>query len=176
MTEISTSTDDFFLNSGSEPLETVYRWARAQSAAPWAVFFGVLLRVAASVPPTVQLPAVIGGRASLNLFCGFVSKSGGGKGITDHVARAVWPDDIVELPIGSGEGISEQFARRDPKSPNVPIIFTASEIDKIAGISSRAGSILLAELKAAAMGEPNGQANAKKDTSRIVRAHSYRKC
>jgi len=168
--------DEFFLNSDSEQLERIYRWARARYAAPWAVFFGVLLRVAASVPPAVQLPPVIGGCASLNLFCAFVGKSGSGKGVSDNVARAAWPGDIIELPIGSGEGIAERFARGKPGEASVPVIFTVSEIDKLAGIAGRAGSILLAELKAAAMGEPIGQANAKEDTTRIVAAQSYRMC
>lgn len=170
------ATDEFFLNSGSEQLAKIYGWARARYAAPWAVFFGVLLRVAANVPPSVQLPPVIGGRASLNLFCAFVGKSGSGKGVSDNVARAAWPGDVIELPIGSGEGVAEQFARGKPGDPSTPVIFTVSEIDKLAGIAGRAGSILLAELKAAAMGEPIGQANAKEDTSRIVQAHSYRMC
>lgn len=161
--------EEFFLNSGSEQLEKIYRWARARYAAPWAVFFGVLLRVAASVPSSVQLPPVIGGRASLNLFCAFVGKSGSGKGVSDNVARAAWPADIIELPIGSGEGIAEQFARGKTNEPSIPVIFTVSEIDKLAGIAGRAGSILLAELKAAAMGESIGQANAKADTSRIIK-------
>lgn len=176
MRSIVTSAEEFFLNSGSEQLEKIYRWARARYAAPWAVFFGVLLRVSASVPPFVQLPPVIGGRASLNLFCAFVGKSGSGKGVSDNVARSAWPGDITELPIGSGEGIAEQFARCKSGDASVPVVFTVSEIDKLAGIAGRAGSILLAELKAAAMGEPIGQANAKEDTSRIVRAHSYRMC
>ncbi|WP_409431420.1 hypothetical protein ACJEIK_09875 [Mycobacterium sp. SMC-16] len=166
------NSDEFFLNSGSEQLEKIHGWARARYAAPWAVFFGVLLRVAASVPAAVQLPPVIGGRASLNLFCAFVGKSGSGKGVSDSVARAALPGDIFELPLGSGEGIAQQFTNGN----NDPVIFTVSEIDKLAGIAGRAGSILLAELKAAAMGEPIGQANAKADTRRIVPAHSYRMC
>jgi hypothetical protein len=176
VTGVSASAEEFFLNSGSEQLEKIYGWARARYAAPWAVFFGVLLRVAASVPPSVQLPPVIGGHASLNLFCAFVGKSGSLKGVSDNVARAAWPADIIELPIGSGEGIAEQFARVKAGEASIPVIFTVSEIDKLAGIAGRAGSILLAELKAAAMGEPIGQANAKEDTSRIVEAHSYRMC
>lgn len=169
-------TDEFFLNSDSEQLEKIYGWARAQMASPWAVFFGVLLRVAASTPPWVQLPAVVAGRASLNLLCAFVGASGDGKGASDAVARMAWPGDILELPLGSGEGIAEQFVQRDGDKTPVPVIFAASEIDKVAGITGRSGSILLAELKAAAMGEPIGQANAKKDTTRIVKAHSYRMC
>lgn len=167
------NAENFFLDSGSEQLEKIHGWARARYVAPWAVFFGVLLRVAASVPPNVQLPAVIGSRASLNLLCAFVGKSGSGKGISGSVAREVWPADIVELPLGSGEGIAQQFADRDTGEA---VIFTVPEIDKLTGLTGRSGSILLAELKAAAMGEPLGQANAKKDTSRIVAAHTYRLC
>ncbi|EHB44990.1 hypothetical protein MycrhDRAFT_6667 [Mycolicibacterium rhodesiae JS60] len=170
------NTEEFFLNSDSEQLEKIHGWARAQMASPWASLFGVLLRVAASTPPWVQLPAAVSDRASLNLLCAFVGESGDGKGASDAVARLAWPGGVLELPLGSGEGIAEQFVQRDGGKPPVPVIFTASEIDKLAGIAGRSGSILLSELKAAAMGEPIGQANAKKDTTRIVEAHSYRMC
>lgn len=173
-------TEKFFLDSGSEQLARIYQWARARYAAPWAVFFAVLLRVAASVGPHVQLPGIIGGRASLNLLVAFVSASGGGKGISDKVARMAWPTPVLELPIGSGEGIAATFKRPDkPDADNEPItaaIFNIPEIDTLAGIASRQGSILLAQLKSMAMGEQLGQSNASKATSRIVAAHSYRCC
>lgn len=173
-------TESFFLDSGSEQLARIYWWARARYAAPWAVFFAVLLRVAGSVGPHVQLPGVIGGRASLNLLCAFVSASGGGKGISDKVARMAWPKPVLELPIGSGEGIAAAFKRPDkPDEDDEPItaaIFNIPEIDTLSGIASRQGSILLAQLKSMAMGEQLGQSNASKATSRIVAAHSYRCC
>lgn len=173
-------TEEFFLESGSEQLARIYQWARARYAAPWAVFFAVLLRVAASVGPHVQLPGVIGGRASLNLLCAFVSASGGGKGISDKVGRLAWPTPVMELPIGSGEGIAAAFKRPDkPDQDDEPItaaIFNIPEIDTLSGIASRQGSILLAQLKSMAMGEQLGQSNASKATSRIVPAHSYRCC
>lgn len=175
-----TDTEAFFLESDSDQLARIYQWARARYAAPWAVFFAVLLRVAASVGPHVQLPGIIGGRASLNLLVAFVSASGGGKGISDKVARMAWPTPVLELPIGSGEGIAATFKRPDnPDSDNEPItaaIFNVPEIDTLAGIASRQGSILLAQLKSMAMGEQLGQSNASKATSRIVAAHSYRCC
>lgn len=175
-----TTSEEFFLESGSEQLARIYHWARARYAAPWAVFFAVLLRVAASVGPHVQLPGIIGGRASLNLLCAFVSASGGGKGISDKVARMAWPTRVMELPIGSGEGIAATFKRPDnPDSDDEAItaaIFNIPEIDTLAGIASRQGSILLAQLKSMAMGEQLGQSNASKATSRIVAAHSYRCC
>ena len=173
-------TARFFLESGSPQLEKIHSWARARYAAPWAVFGAVLLRVAASVGPNVQLPGLIGGRASLNLLCAFVSASGGGKGISDKVARLAWPTPILELPIGSGEGIAAAFKKPDkPDADDEPVIsaiFNVPEIDTLAGIAGRQGSILLAQLKSMAMGEQLGQSNASKATSRIVSAHSYRCC
>jgi hypothetical protein len=175
-----TDTEAFFLHSDSDQLTKIYQWARARYAAPWAVFFAVLLRVSASIGPHVQLPGIIGGRASLNLLCAFVSPSGGGKGISDKVARMAWPTPIIELPIGSGEGIAATFKKPDkPDADNEPIIsaiFNVPEIDTLAGIASRQGSILLAQLKSMAMGEQLGQSNASKATSRVVAPHSYRCC
>lgn len=161
-------------------LQTIRAWARARYAAPQAVLGAVLLRVAASVGPEVQLPGLIGGRASLNLLAAFVSPSGGGKGISDKVARLAWPRPILEKPIGSGEGIAATFV--PPKKPDPdhePVraaIFSAGEIDTLAGLAGRQGSILLAQLKNMAMGELLGQSNASEATTRIVPAHTYRAC
>lgn len=170
--------EKFFLESGSEQLAKIYQWARARYAAPWAVFFAVLLRVTASVGPHVQLPGTIGGRASLNLLCAFVSASGGGKGISDKVGRLAWPTQVLELPIGSGEGIAATFKKPDKEDENTvtAAIFSIPEIDTLAGIAARQGSILLAQLKSMAMGEQLGQSNASKATSRVVEPHSYRCC
>lgn len=173
-------TKKFFLESDSDQLTKMYQWARARYAAPWAVFFAVLLRVAASIGPHVQLPGVIGGRASLNLLCAFVSLSGGGKGISDKVGRLAWPTPITELPIGSGEGIAATYvppAKPDENTqPVTSVIFNCSEIDIFTGIATRQGSTILGTLKAFAMGELLGSTNASKANSRNVPAHSYRGC
>lgn len=174
------NAEKFFLESGSDQLARIYGWARARYAAPWAVFFAVLLRVAASVGPHVQLPGVIGGRASLNLLCAFVSPSGGGKGISDKVGRLAWPTPVLELPIGSGEGIAETFTLRGRESEDneriSAAIFNCSEIDILTGLESRQGSTILGTLKAFAMGEQFGSTNATKANSRNVAQHSYRGC
>lgn len=145
---------DFWLTT--DELAQIHQWARARYAAPWAVFFAVLLRVAASTGPHVQLPGVIGGRASLNLLCAFVAPSGGGKGISDKVARLAWPASIKELPIGSGEGIAETFTMRGKESEDneriTNAIFNCPEIDILTGLESRQGSTILGTLKAFAMG------------------------
>lgn len=169
-------TNRFFLESDSEELRRIYLWARARYAAPWAVFGAVLLRVVASTGPGVQLPGVIGGPASLNMIAAFVSPSGGGKGISDRVAREVWPTPIIERPIGSGEGIAALFAppKKEDVEPITRAIINVTEIDTLAGIAARQGNILLAQLKAAVMGELIGQSNASEATTRIVPAHTYR--
>ncbi len=169
-------TDDLF--GATEELSTIRAWSRARYAAPSAVLGGVLLRVAASTGPHVQLPGLVGGRASLNLLAAFVSPSGGGKGISDKVAKLAWPRPIIEKPIGSGEGIAAAFM--PPKKPDAEqvsaAIFYAPEIDTLAGLASRQGSILLAQLKGMAMGELLGQSNASEATTRVIPAHSYRAC
>lgn len=168
--------DSEFFNATPE-LRTIYQWARARYAAPWAVLFAVLLRVAASTSPTVQLPGVIGGRSSLNLLCAFVGPSGTGKGTSDKVGRLAWPDDtITELPIGSGEGIAATYTASDDADRITKAIFNCSEIDILTGIAARQGSTILGTLKAFAMGEALGATNATKANSRNVPAHTYRGC
>lgn len=159
-------------------LNTIHQWARARYAAPWAVFGAVLLRVAASTGPEVQLPGIIGGRASLNLMAAFVAPSGGGKGVSDKVARLAWPTEITERPIGSGEGIAALFAppKKEGAERITRAIISVPEIDTLTGIASRQGSILLAQLKSMVMGELIGQWNASEANSRVVQPHTYRAC
>lgn len=170
-------TKAFFLESDSDQLKKIYRWARARYAAPWATFGAVLLRVAASTSPHVQLPGVIGGRASLNMMAVFVAASGGGKGISDATARLAWPADIHEEGLGSGQGISELF--KEPKNPEDRItraIFMVPEIDHLAALDAGQGNNTRATLKAAVMGERLGSKGASSATSRMVAPHTYRMC
>ncbi|ULP47338.1 hypothetical protein [Mycolicibacter virginiensis] len=170
-------TNRFFLESESDQLTRIYQWARARYAAPWAVFGAVLLRVAASTGPHVQLPGVIGGRASLNMMAVFVAASGGGKGISDATARLAWPADIHEEGLGSGQGISELF--KETKNPEDRIsraIFMVPEIDHLAALDAGQGNNTRATLKAAIMGERLGSKGASSATSRMVAPHTYRMC
>jgi hypothetical protein len=47
-------------------------FARARRVSPWAMLGVALARVVATVPPSVQIPPLVGGRASLNLYIGLV--------------------------------------------------------------------------------------------------------
>lgn len=164
--------------SATDELKKIHQWARARYAAPWAVLGAVLLRVAASTGPHVQLPPVVGGHASLNLGAIFVGSSGGGKGISEKVARLAWPAGIVERPLGSGEGIAALFmpSKKEGAERVTRAILSVPEIDTLTGMAARQGSILLAQLKSALMGELIGQSNASEATTRVVQAHSYRCC
>lgn len=168
--------DEFW--SATAELRLIKQWARARYAAPWAVFGAVLLRVAASTGPHVQLPGVIGGRASLNLGAMFVAPSGGGKGVSDKVARLAWPATIIERPVGSGEGISALFTppKKEGVEPITRAILSVPEVDTLTGLAARQGNILLAQLKGALMGELIGQSNASEATTRVVQPHTYRCC
>lgn len=170
-------TEDEFWSATPE-LKLIHQWARARYAAPWAVLGAVLLRVAASTGPHVQLPGVIGGPASLNLGAVFVGASGAGKGVSDKVARAAWPATLTERPIGSGEGIAAMFVppKKEGADRTTKAILSVPEIDTLTGVAGRQGSILLAQLKSTLMGELIGQSNASEATTRVVQAHTYRCC
>lgn len=166
--------DEFF--AATDQLKMIHQWARARYAARKAVLGSVMLRVSTSTEPGLRLPGVIGGPASLNLGVVFVSRSGGGKGISDKVGALAWPADIHERPIGSGEGIAALFMppKKDGVKPVTRALLSVPEIDTLAGVAARQGSILLAQLKSALMGELIGQSNASDATTRIVQAHTYR--
>lgn len=168
--------ETFFLESGSDELRTIFQWARARYAAPWAVLIAVLLRVIANTSPHVRLPAVIGGQASLNLFGAFVGFSGAGKGTSDAVAALAYPCPVPTFPAGSGEGIAALFTPDKDGQQLTRAILSVPEVDKLGALFARQGTILGAELKSVAMGEQIGQQNAKRDTTRIVPGHSYRLC
>lgn len=174
------STDDDFWKS-RESLTRIREYARMCLVGPWALLGGVMLRAIADIPPSVTIPAIVGGQASLNLFVGFVGRSGHGKGTSDAAARRCWPTTVSELPIGTGEGLAATFYR-DPNdqeaAANTPesVIFTASEVDTLNVLGGRSGATLYPELRKLAMGETLGAQNASKEHRRVVQPHTYRAC
>lgn len=97
-------------------------FALQRYAAPWAVLGATLARAVACVEPNIQLPAVIGTEASLNLFVGLIGQSGGGKDIANGVAKALLlpvegrdPVPLDVIPLGSGEGLSHIYMKPPPK-------------------------------------------------------------
>lgn len=175
------NADDFW---SRESLEHLLLAARARRVGPWAVLGCTLARAAATIPPSVALPATVGSRMSCNVFIGLVGPSAGGKGAAEAVAaEAVKFTNCAAVPVvplGSGEGVASTFRPpgTEPDKPN-PIVaaqFSAPEIDTMTALSSRQGSTLNAELRKMWSGETLGFGNAGKDTRRIVEAHTYRAC
>lgn len=168
-------------------LEQLRQFARARRTSPWAVLGVALTRVVTSCPPTYVLPAIIGGRASINLFAGIVAKSGGGKGASEAAATdaIALPDDLHTVGVGSGEGIAHQYVRYVPPNKkndepggieqhNDRVLFTASEVDTLANLHSRQGSTLLAELRKLYMGEELSFAYVDPTKRLKVPKHTYR--
>lgn len=157
-----------------------------------AVLAHTLGRIAALIHPSLQLPPIVGGTASLNYLAAVVGRSGTGKSSAGLVARQLVPldrtDIAADIPIGSGEGLTEAFftkvteqgpdgKTRTVKRQTISAVFvTADEGQVIGEMGNRKGSVLLPILRTAWSGDTLGQTNAAEETRRQLRAHSYRLC
>lgn len=155
-----------------------------------AVLLFALARVAALTPPTIALPAIVGGRASLNFLGGIVSSSGAGKSTANAVARDLIPierkDVVADVPPGSGEGLTELFfemvneegddgkTRKVKRQTKNGALIYLDEGQALAEMGNRKGATLLPTLRSAWSGEVIGQSNATTETHRVLKAHSYR--
>jgi hypothetical protein len=170
-------------------LRHLHTFARARMVGPWAVLGAAMARVIAAVSPSVQLPATIGGEASLNLFIGLVGYSGDGKDAAQSVAAsALWIDHppFKVAPLGSGEGLSHMFMRPvkptkddpypEPYQYNRAALVTIGEIDSMAALVQRQSSTLTSQLRQAAMGQQLGFFYADQAKRMIVPEHAYRLC
>jgi hypothetical protein len=157
-------------------------FARSRRVGPWALLGCVMVRVIAASPPNLVLPPLVGGQASINLFVGIVSVSGGGKGTAEAAAQDAI--DLPHVPIlgpGSGEGIGHLFfgwdkTDKELKQHTTAVILSAAEIDTLSALKTRQASTLFPELRKAWMGEPLGFAYVDKEKRLTVPRHSYRLC
>lgn len=162
--------------SATEQLNLIHRWARASYVAPWALLAAVLPRVIATTGPHVMLPGPPA-PASLNMGVVLVGRSGAGKGVTDKLSRVVWPADIHEEGLGSGQGIAELFKQQKNQEDQIDrALITVSEIDHLAALNAGQGNNTRAALKAALTGDRLGSKGASAATTRAVPADSYRLC
>ncbi|ORW69685.1 hypothetical protein AWC24_04650 [Mycolicibacter senuensis] len=104
-----------------------------------------------------------------------VGRSGSGKGVTDKLARVVWPADIHEEGLGSGQGIAELFKeQKNPEDRITRALITVSEIDHLTALNAGQGNNTRAAIKAALTGDRLGSKGASAATTRAVPADSYR--
>lgn len=168
-------TEDEFW-SATDQLNLIHQWARASYVAPWALLCAVLLRVIASTGHPVMLPGPPA-PASLNMGLVLIGRSGSGKGVTDKLSRVVWPADIHEEGLGSGQGIAELFKeQKNPEDRITRALVSVSEIDHLTALNAGQGNNTRAALKAALTGDRLGSKGASVATSRSVPADSYRLC
>jgi hypothetical protein len=176
------SSDELVAFWDARPLLAhIERYSRARRVAPWAVLGCVLARVVTATEPSIVLPPLIGGQASLNLFVGLVGPSGSGKGAAERVAAeclSVGP--ITSLTTGSGEGIGHAYRRRDRKGDQVEVnqavLFSVPEVDTLSALGARKGATLMPELRRAWSGEALGFQYADPTRRLIIEGHSYRMC
>lgn len=170
-----------------ETLTKVRQQARARRVAPFSCLGAVLALTVARVDPNVTLPAIVGGRGSLNLFTALVGMSGGGKGASDAAATELMDfrgDRLFRVErrtLGSGEGLSAAFVERIKGEEGSEVVhhtdgvcFNIAEIDTLGALGSRAGSTIMPELRKVWSGEQLGFQNRDRATSLPVEAHSYR--
>lgn len=169
-----------------ERLGTIRQQARARRVSPWAVLGGVLARIIAATPPQVQLPSLVGGFGSLNLFVNIVGRSGQGKGASQAAASAlvehVGGAAFGELTVGTGEGLSAAYVERtkddDGHSTVVQhaesALFDIAEVDTLSALANRQGATLISELRKIWSGERLGFQNRDSARTLPVDAHTYR--
>lgn len=159
-------------------LDHIYTTALSRMCAPWAVLAHCAARALTGVRPNATLPALIGGRGSLNWFAAVAAPSGGGKGSSAALARELIPDPIRERNMGSGEGIIGAFYRpgtkTEPPEINEAVLFTADEVDTLAAMNNRSGSTTMSILRSGFAGETLGFSYITRGRDVHLEAHSYR--
>lgn len=169
-------------------LTHIHTFARSRMVSPYALLSVALVRVASNVPPWVTIPAIIGGKGSLNLFCTLVGPSGAGKSAVCAASDEMMPWADPWSHIGSGEGLVHTYAARvqadDPDSPGKKRYILeqhtyratgiVDEIDTLTALGSRQGATLLPTLRTAWSGGSFGFGYADPSKRLALKAHSYR--
>lgn len=160
--------------------------AHAGLASPDAVLASCLPRLAAMVPPSVKLPAIVGSQATLDYMACVVAASSGGKTISNGIAARLLPirEDgvlLMDQSPGSGEGLISAFMdwERDDKGKKIgdpsykhskvrAIHLTADEGSGLHEQATRSGTTIMQTLCSAWSGSGLGQLNASIETKRLV--------
>lgn len=176
--KITTMSPSEFWQS-TDTLRHVRDFAHARRVGPWGLLGVCLARVVAVVPPTVQLPPLVGANASINLFVGLVGTSGSFKGATEQAAQDAFRlGPIFTTGVGSGEGINHMFAHYEKNTGTVmdrdKVMFSVPEIDTLAALGNRNGTTLLSQLRKAWSGEALTFGYVDKTKAIEVARHSYR--
>ncbi|WP_156744297.1 hypothetical protein [Mycobacterium sp. E740] len=173
--------------SACDELRACRDYARARRVGPWAMLGGALTLAAATIPPFVVLPPVIGSHGSANLYVGLCGPSGSTKSAAIAAARD-WlqcePGTPDAVKPGSGQGIAKCYAHVDVRAKGGPqqrgkrwnAVATITEVDTLTAAGSMQGSSLWAELRSAWSGERVGHDYADPSKAVVLQPHRYRLC
>lgn len=183
---------------GSRPwLSWLLKYARHRLVPPGQLLMSVLVHAATETSPRLQLPALIGGPGSLNLYAVNVARAGGGKSSSYSACRDLrhtytrpsGPVGLWTAPVrspGSGEGIAKAFVRSESITTedgkrstqlvqhNDRLLLVADEVGLVSALNARKGSTLAPVLRTAFTGGTIGNLNAAQDRDLAVPAHAYR--
>jgi hypothetical protein len=165
-------------------LQHIHTYARAHRVSPWGVLGCMLARVIAATPPRVQLPALVGGRASLNTYVALVGRPSAGKGGAVTASRVcIDLPDVDTFGPGSGEGLCHLYVHREKvdgrwelKTHRVKVLMYAPEVGTMQALKMRQASTLFSEFNKAWMGEPLSWAYVDPTKQLSLAEHAYRFC
>lgn len=167
--------------------------AQARLVSPDALLVNALARSAALIPPSLKLPPIIGTEATFDFLGCVVAETSGGKSIASGVGRDLLPDPgltlhpderkyMFDMPIGSGEGISQAFMVPEYKEDEngktkatgrqivgkQSLHFVVDESTGLVAQAQRKGTTIIPTLLSAWSGQTLGNLNASAETRRIV--------
>ena len=161
-------------------------YARSVRVGPWAMCGAALAVAAATIPPHVVLPAVVGDYASVNLYVNLCGESGSIKSGAVAAARAWLDADPAPEPVkpGSGQGVAKCFAYIKRTQTAEPIqvgkrwaaLAVVSEVDTLTTAGGLSSSNLWAELRSAWSAERVGHDYADAGKTVVLQPHRFRLC
>jgi hypothetical protein len=169
-------------------LAHIRRAAHSRNRSATAVLHVVLARLAAIIPHTIELPAIVGAPAPLNYFVVLVAVPGIGKSSANAIGAQLLPADehvADQLPPGSGEGLAEvlfgMVTEEDDDGKKIKVkrqvrynaFVYVDEGQTLAELGGRKGSTLLPTLRTIWTGGVIGNTNASAERVRVVPAGLY---
>jgi hypothetical protein len=169
-------------------LEHIRQAAHSRMCSADAVLHVVLTRIAADIPHSIFLPAIVRVRSPLCYYCALIGPPGGGKTGSAGVGAELLPvsDTTLDgLPIGSGEGFADILFERvtEPNADGKPMAvkrqtrhnayWYIDEGQVLDELGHRSGNTILGTLRSAWSGAVLGNTNADPDKRRKVPAGTY---
>lgn len=185
VTELRCADNTLFTQSPI--LQHLAAWADARGSSRIAVLAQVLMRTALAIPPSVVIPARLGGdHAGLSLLLALVGESSGGKGRAEAVGRDAIAlrsfgqlRRVEPLSPSTGEGLVSIFAdsRRDGGRVTTVVhtpaaLLSYKDIESFEALVNRSGATLATTLLSLYMGDTLGFVTREAARRVVLPAHT----